>query len=77
MRNRFSSRFDAKVLGVHPRAEVAEGRRASCRQKFGAERPLVTAGGRLECSRLKDLPGFSGKNTTEHQQLYLLCLVNN
>ena len=26
---------------------------------FGAERPLVTAGKRLECLRLEDLPGYS------------------
>ena len=70
MRNGFSSRLDAKVLGVHPRAEVAEERRASCRQKLDAEGPLVTAGGRLECSRLEDLSDSSGKNATEHQQLH-------
>ena len=28
MRNEFSSRLDAEVPGVYPRAEVAEGRRA-------------------------------------------------
>ena len=28
MRSEFLSRLDAGVLGVHPRAEVAEGRRA-------------------------------------------------
>ena len=26
---------------------------------FGAERPLVTTGERLECSRLEDFPGSS------------------
>ena len=37
VRNEFSSRFDAGVLGVHPRAEVAEGRRALRRQNLGAD----------------------------------------
>ena len=32
VRNEFSSRLDAKVPGVYPKAEVAEGRRAFCRQ---------------------------------------------
>ena len=61
MRNRFSSRLDAKVLRVYPRAEVAEERGASCRQKLGAEGPLIIAGGRLECSWLEDLPDSSEK----------------
>ena len=59
MCNGFSSRLDTEVIGVHPRAKVPEGRHTSCRQKLGAEGPLVTAGGRLKCSRLEDLPGFS------------------
>ena len=57
MYNGFLSCLDAEVIRVHPRAEVAERRRASYRQKLGAERPLVIAGGRLECSRLEDLLG--------------------
>ena len=61
MCNGFSSRLDAEVIGVHSRAKVAKGRRASCRQKLGTKRLLVTAGGRLECFRLEDLPGSSGK----------------
>ena len=61
MRNKFSSRLDAEVPGVHSRAEVEEGRRVLCRKILGAERTLVTAGEGLECSRLEDLPGFSGE----------------
>ena len=30
MRSKFSSRFDAKVLGIHLRAKVAEGKHALC-----------------------------------------------
>ena len=30
-------------------------------KNFGAKRLLVTAGKRLECPRLEDLPSFSGK----------------
>ena len=37
VRSEFSSRLDAGVLGAYLRAEVAEGRRAFCRQKLGAE----------------------------------------
>ena len=37
MRNEFLSRPGAEVPGVYLRAEVAEGRRAFCRQKFGVE----------------------------------------
>ena len=44
MCNKFSSRFDAKIPGVHSRAEVAEGRRALCRKILGAEGLLVMAG---------------------------------
>ena len=58
--NKFSSRLDGKVPGVYPKAKVVEGRRALCRQNHGAERPLVIAGERLECPRLKGLPGSSG-----------------
>ena len=61
MCNKFSNCFDGKVPGVYPRAEVVEGRRALCRQNLGAERPLVTAGERLECHWLEDLPGSSGE----------------
>ena len=65
MRNGFSSHLDAKILGVYSRAEVAEERRASCRQKLGAEGPLVIAGGRLEYSRLEDLLGSSEEKTRQ------------
>ena len=34
MHNEFLSRFDAKALGVYPRAEVVEGRRALRRQEL-------------------------------------------
>ena len=45
---------------------------------FGAERPLVTTGERLECSQLEDFPGFSWKkNATEHQQLALSVIAPN
>ena len=54
MRNKFSSCLDAEVFRVYPKAEVVEGRRAQI-QTFGVERPLVTAGEKLECSRLEDL----------------------
>ena len=55
MRNEFSSRPGAKVPRVYPRAEVVEGRRAFCRQKFGAEG--------LNLTPLR-------KNVTTHQQLH-------
>ena len=32
--SKFSSRFDTEILGVHPRVEVAEGRRALRRQEL-------------------------------------------
>ena len=57
VRSEFSSRLDAGVLGAYLRAEVAEGRRAFCRQKLGAEK--------LEENWL-----LKGKNVTKHQQLH-------
>ena len=61
MRNKFSRRLDAKVLGVHPRADVMEGRRLLYRQNLSAEGPLVTAGKRFKCPQLEGLPGSSGE----------------
>ena len=40
MRNEFSSRFDAEVPGVYPRAEVAEGKRAQIRTLVQRDRWL-------------------------------------
>ena len=34
-------------------------------KNFGAKRPLVTTGDKLECFRLKDFPGSSGKKTQQ------------
>ena len=68
VRSEFSSRFDAGVLGVHPRAEVAEGRRVQIRTLVQKDCWL-----RL----VKDLSVLNskhfllfGNNVTEHQQLH-------
>ena len=40
---------------------------------FGAERPLVTTGERLECPRLEDLLSLvDWKHMTEHQRLHCI-----
>ena len=71
MRNKFASRLNAEVPGVHFRAEVAEGRRALCRKILGAEGSLVIAGEGFECSRLEDLLSLvDWKHMTEHQRLH-------
>ena len=43
MRNKFLSRLNAGVSGVHSRAEVKEGRRALCKKILGAKGLLVIA----------------------------------
>ena len=56
MRNEFSSRLDVEVLGVHPKAEVVEGRGAFCRQN--------------SVQKCLKKTGSSKKNVTKYQQLH-------
>ena len=68
VRSKFSSRLDAEIFGVHPRAEIAEGRPAQIRTLVQKDRWLRLV---KDSSVLNSKYFFLfGNNVTEHQQLH-------
>ena len=75
MRNEFLSCLGAKVPEVYPKAELAEGRRAFCRQTLVQRDHWLHLVKDSNVLDLKIFLAFLGKNATEHQQLHSLCLM--
>ena len=73
--NKFSSRLDTEVPKVYPKAEVAKGRRAFCRQTWVQRDHWLYLVKNSSVLGSKIFLASLGKNVTKHQKLYSLCLV--